>query len=66
MVQGHLIGPMEILDCQEAWLSDACSFHQFAKKRALATVPRGGVHRVIDTPQFWRLRQIQQVIEKNA
>ena len=60
------IGPMQVLDDQQGRAAPAGICGERRDERALAAVARGVVHRVVERAPFAGLRQVEQVVEKDA
>ena len=65
MCQRRLIGPVQIFDDQQARPLSARML-EYPGGHPLPTQTAGAaVHRFVDTPQFWRLRQIEHVVKED-
>jgi hypothetical protein len=63
--QRQLIGPMQVFDDQQTRLLPARPLEYPGEHPVLPPIAGGSVHRLVETPQLGRLRQIEHIVEEN-
>ena len=63
--QRRLIGPMQVFDDQQTRLLSARPLEYPGEYPVLPPAAGGAVHRLVETPQLVRLRQIEHIVKEN-
>jgi hypothetical protein len=63
--QRRLIGPMQVFDDQQKRLLSARPLEYPGEYPVLPPAAGGAVHRLVETPQLVRLRQIEHIVKEN-